>query len=96
MGEGAGGQAVVTFQRIQNGAIDRIEEWLASAFPGQRDAKAATEFFQEWFIQPRFQAGAGHALDAASPLLDQPQFVENAADDPVAQSGDAPPDVFRR
>ena len=58
--------------------------------------KRVRELLEHRRREPGLAAGGGHALDAAAPLLDQAERVEDAADHPVAQLRDAARKVLDR
>src|SRR5580698_6534149 len=55
-----------------------------------------SDFFKPGSIQSTLMASGGHSLDPAAPLLDQSEFLKCAADDAVAEFGDAFLDFFNR
>ena len=62
----------------------------------ERHAEARADFLQRGALKPGFAARRGHALDAAAPLLDQAERVEDAADHAVAQLGNPARQVVDR
>ncbi len=61
-----------------------------------RDPEARGDLLEHRRREPGLAAGGGHALDAAAPLLDQAERVEDAADHAVAQLRDAARKVLDR
>ena len=72
-------------RRGEDGLVGFVEHGPAHARGGDRDPEARGELLEDRRREPGVAAGGGHALDAAAPLLDQAEGVEDAADHPIAQ-----------
>lgn len=93
-GDLAGGRARFAPQEFHNGGVELVAFRLGDALATEGDAEAAADFLQFRLGQPGGAARGGHALDATAPLLDESQFVKDAADNAVAELGDAASDVL--
>ena len=83
-------------RRGEDGLVGVVEHGAAHPRGGDRDPEACRQFFEDRRREPGLAAGGGHALDAAAPLLDQAERVEDAADHPVAQLRDAARQILER
>ena len=76
--------------------VDLVEHGAAHARGGDRDPEARGELLEHRRREPGGATGGGHALDAAAPLLDQGERVEDAADNPIAQLRNAARKILDR
>jgi hypothetical protein len=59
-------------------------------------SKSRADFFEQRWAEPGVTTGGRHPLNGASPLLDEPEGIEDVTDHAVAQFGDASRQVLQR
>src|SRR5918996_332784 len=84
-----GGQTVTSAKSFQDDLVHLIHARRGLACAEQGNSEVSGDLLQRRRSEPRLLAGRGHTLDAAAPLLDETQLVEDAPDHPVPQLGDA-------
>lgn len=81
---------------LQNPGVDRVLGRVRLSDEPEDHAEVSADLQELRSGKAMRPASVDHSPDAAAPLLDQAQFPEHAADDTVAQPGDAGLNVVHR
>jgi hypothetical protein len=81
----SGRTALSIFQEAKDGLIPFLKLNWSSWNCGEEHSEVSSNFLKHWCRQSRFLASGSHPLDAATPLLDEAEFVEDAPKDAVPQ-----------
>ena len=93
-GNPAGGRTGILAQEFNNGMVEIIPLRPGDLLPTKGDTKAAADFLELRLWQPRLPTSVYHAVNAAAPLLNQFQLVEDTTNDAIPQFGDTAQDVL--
>jgi hypothetical protein len=72
--------AVLADQSVENRLVSCILHGLLGLRRSKRHPELDADLFQHWRPEACIAAGRHHALNAAAPLLHQPQIVKHASD----------------